>query len=130
MTLKALAKIVLARDKAWDSLGTPKPPFGPGARTVTKQTGTTTNPATKPLPMRLEALDAAAPAGNERAALKRPPAWSNPVPPSPGCWCSCCYGRHWWAEAINPRGWRCSTCYPGDHLPMTRRQEIISDELG
>ena len=42
------------------------------------------------------------------AALKRPPAWPDPlaVPPR-GSRCSTCGGQHFWAD---PRGWRCSTC--------------------
>ena len=60
-----------------------------------------------------------------RAALQRPPSWANAAsPPSAGCWCSCCHGRRWWTEAINPRGWRCSTCCPGDCLPAAQRDEV------
>ena len=71
---------------------------------------------------RLDELDAVV-TGNERAALKRPPSWSNATSlPSPGC--SCCHGQRWWTEASNPRGWRCSTCCPGDHLPAAQRDEV------
>lgn len=80
---------------------------------------------------RLDELDAGVVAGYERTARMLPPAWSDPAAwPSRGGWCSCCHGQRWWTEASNRRGWRCSTCCPGDHLPMTRRQEVISDELG
>jgi hypothetical protein len=65
------------------------------------------------------------------AAAQRPPAWADPasVPP-PGAWCTCC-GRHhrrggrWWCEAgERPRGWRCWTCYPPDHLPAEAVREV------
>jgi hypothetical protein len=52
-----------------------------------------------------------------RAALQRPPSWSDPVAlPSRGCFCSCCKGQRWWCECEAPKGWRCSTCHPPSHL--------------
>ena len=56
--------------------------------------------------------------GYRRAALQRPPSWADPAAlPSRGCFCSCCKGQQWWREREAPKGWRCSTCYPPDHLP-------------
>ena len=52
-----------------------------------------------------------------RAALQRPPSWSDTTAcPAPGCFCSCCNGRRWWCELDAPRGWRCWTCHPPFHL--------------
>ena len=52
-------------------------------------------------------------AGLRRAALQRPPSWTDPAAaPWPGCWCSCCHLGRWWTEAAEPRGWRCWTCHP------------------
>jgi hypothetical protein len=46
-------------------------------------------------------------------AMQRPVSWADPdALPSPGCWCSCCQGRRWWCERIEPKGWRCATCHP------------------
>ena len=51
--------------------------------------------------------------GLRRAAMQKPPSWSDPAAvPSHGCWCSCCRGVRWWAETIDPKGWRCRTCHP------------------
>jgi hypothetical protein len=51
--------------------------------------------------------------GLMHASLQRPPAWpGGDVLPSPECFCSCCHGRAWWAESVEPKGWRCSTCHP------------------
>ena len=56
-----------------------------------------------------------------------PPSWSDmAITPTPGAICRCCRGRAWWTEATSPRGWRCSTCYPGDHLPADRRREMVT----
>jgi hypothetical protein len=72
---------------------------------------------------RPEAEHRAALAGLLAAGLQQPPAWPDPAsPPPPGAWCSCCgrfggAGGRWWREAETPRGWRCRTCHPPDHLP-------------
>jgi hypothetical protein len=63
--------------------------------------------------------------GYRKAALKRPPSWSDPaVLPSPGCCCSCCDGQRWWTEAHGRGGWCCWTCHPGDHLRAEQRREV------
>jgi hypothetical protein len=60
-----------------------------------------------------------------RASLQRPPSWSDPVTlPSCGCFCSCCKGQQWWCERETPKGWRCWTCHPPDHLPAEAVMEI------
>ncbi len=60
------------------------------------------------------------------AAMRRPPAWSDPgAPPTPGCRCVRCCGGRWWCEAGEaPRGWRCRTCHPPDHLPADAVREV------
>jgi hypothetical protein len=56
-----------------------------------------------------------------------PPSWADPlIEPIQGAVCRCCKGRAWWCEAINPRGWRCARCYPGDHLPADRRRDVMT----
>jgi hypothetical protein len=61
------------------------------------------------LPEALETLEA--------ARCARPPSWSEAEDvPLPGDRCRC-GGRRWWCEAEAPRGWRCWTCHPPDHLP-------------
>jgi hypothetical protein len=56
-------------------------------------------------------------AGSRAAGSQRPPAWPEPAGPPPlGAWCFCCGGRRWWRERQEPRGWRCWTCHPPDHL--------------
>jgi hypothetical protein len=63
--------------------------------------------------------------GYMRAALQRPPSWADPTAlPSRGCFCSCCKGQRWWCEREVPRGWRCSVCYPPDHLPSISVMEM------
>lgn len=77
--------------------------------------------------------------GEERAAIQAdgdadpaaavlhemPVSWADPlIEPTAGARCRCCGGSRWWCEAIDPRGWRCSTCHPGHHLPSERRREV------
>jgi len=58
----------------------------------------------------------------ERAAIRvegawRPPAWAEEADaPRPGDRCRCCRGGRFWRERGAPRGWRCASCYPPDHL--------------
>jgi hypothetical protein len=62
-----------------------------------------------------------------RAAWQRPPSWADHTAlPSRGCFCSCCGGQRWWRERDAPKGWRCSTCYPSDHLPSTAVTELTT----
>ncbi len=60
------------------------------------------------------------------AAMQRPPAWSDAgARPTPGCRCVRCCGGRWWCEAGEaPRGWRCWTCHPPDHLPADAVREV------
>jgi hypothetical protein len=61
----------------------------------------------------------------QRAALMRPPSWPDTgTPPTLGAFCSCCGGRRWWRERGQPRGWRCATCHPADHLPPSAVIEV------
>ena len=70
--------------------------------------------------MKREAL-----AGMMRAALQRPPSWSDAAAvPWPGCWCSCCRLGRWWTEVREPRGWRCWTCHPPDGVTFGAVREV------
>jgi hypothetical protein len=63
--------------------------------------------------------------GSLRAELQRPPSWADSTAlPSRGCFCSCCKGQRWWCEREAPKGWRCCTCHPPDHLPAEAVMEI------
>jgi hypothetical protein len=57
------------------------------------------------------------------ASRMRPSAWSDPTPPTRGCWCAYCgnpqSGGRWWrprnsrSDGLAPgEGWRCQTCRP------------------
>ena len=61
-------------------------------------------------------------------AMQRPPAWSDAGSrPTPGCRCARCRGGRWWCEAGEaPRGWRCWTCHPPDHLPADAVREVLT----
>ena len=58
----------------------------------------------------------------ERATVRadgswRPPAWAEEADaPRPGDRCRCCRGGRFWREREAPRGWRCASCHPPDHL--------------
>jgi hypothetical protein len=59
------------------------------------------------------------------AARRRPPSWADPTAlPSRGCFCSCCKGQRWWREREAPKGWRCWTCHPTDHLATGAMLEL------
>jgi hypothetical protein len=49
--------------------------------------------------------------------LARMPSTADVTPPPPGAWCRACGGTRWWTERPAPKGWRCLTCHPPDHLP-------------
>jgi hypothetical protein len=36
--------------------------------------------------------------------------------PPHGAWCRACHRTRWWTERHKPKGWRCMTCHPPDHL--------------
>jgi hypothetical protein len=60
------------------------------------------------------------------AGMQRPPAWSDAGAwPTPGCRCARCGSGRWWCEVGEaPRGWRCRTCHPPDHLPADAVREV------
>jgi hypothetical protein len=59
------------------------------------------------------------------APVREPRRWSYPaVEPMDGDWCACCRGQRFWCEAVAPKGWRCWTCHPPDHLPSDAVREI------
>jgi hypothetical protein len=59
------------------------------------------------------------------APIREPRRWSYPADePLDGDWCACCSGQRFWCEAIAPKGWRCWTCHPPDHLPSSAIREI------
>jgi hypothetical protein len=60
-----------------------------------------------------------------RAGLMRPVSWADPaLRPSPGCFCSCCNGRRWWCETVEPRGWRCRTCHPPSGIRLGEYEDV------
>lgn len=62
------------------------------------------------------------------AVHRRPPSWSDPAAlPSVGCSCNCCRGQRWWCEREAPKGWRCWTCHPPDHLPSSAIHEVLTE---
>lgn len=46
------------------------------------------------------------------------------IEPTAGARCRNCGGKTWWCEALAPRGWRCASCHPGQHLPPDRRRDM------
>ncbi len=62
--------------------------------------------------------------GYKRAALRRLPSLPMDAPPGTGCYWTCCAGRAWWCERVEPKGWRCATCYAPDHLPAKDVREL------
>ena len=50
--------------------------------------------------------------------LARPPSWASLDPPPQGAWCLACHGGRFWREREAPRGWRCASCHPPDHLSV------------
>ena len=54
--------------------------------------------------------------GQGAPSLQRYPSTADTAPPTPGAWCSSCFGTRWWTERREPKGWRCATCHPPDHL--------------
>ena len=68
---------------------------------------------------------AAKPHVERTAPSKRQPSWADSTDrPLSGDHCSCCRWGRWWCETIKPRGWRCWTCHPPDHLPPDAVTEV------
>jgi hypothetical protein len=83
------------------------------------------NPSTRDRAARADARQAALVGGLHVAARARPPSWADPTAlPPRGCFCTCCTGQRWWRECEAPKGWRCSTCHPPDHLPQDAVTEM------
>ncbi|HQT67500.1 MAG TPA: hypothetical protein PLC74_07860 [Acetobacteraceae bacterium] len=67
--------------------------------------------------------------GNASAPVAHhmPVSWADAtLVPTAGARCRNCFGRHWWTERDQPRGWRCSTCHPGVHLQADRRRDVTT----
>jgi hypothetical protein len=58
--------------------------------------------------------------GQGAPSLQRFPSTADTAPPTPGAWCSSCFGIRWWTERHEPKGWRCARCHPPDHLKHER----------
>jgi hypothetical protein len=100
---------------------TPEPPWAPEP---IPQPPFVAEPSTKDWERR-DATQAAMVDGLVVAARGRPPSWADPTAlPSRGCFCTCCKGQRWWRECAAPKGWRCSTCHPADHLPPNAVTEL------
>ena len=65
--------------------------------------------------------------GRQGAPSKRAPAWAGSADhPVHGSICSCCGLGQWWCERSNPKGWRCGTCHPPDHLSGEAVTEVLT----
>lgn len=65
----------------------------------------------------------------ESVLIAMPVSWADAtLIPTAGARCRNCAGNRWWCERDQPKGWRCSTCYPGDHLPVDRRRDVATSE--
>ena len=49
-------------------------------------------------------------------SLQRYPSTAEEAVPTPGAWCSCCWGTRWWRDRRRSYGWCCARCHPPDHL--------------
>lgn len=59
--------------------------------------------------------------------IAMPVSWSDAtLIPTPGAFCRNCNARSWWCEATSPKGWRCSRCHPGDHLPPAAVRVVVT----
>ncbi|OZB39545.1 MAG: hypothetical protein B7X48_08840 [Acidiphilium sp. 34-60-192] len=64
---------------------------------------------------------------SEPVLIAMPVSWADAsLVPTAGARCRNCKGNGWWCERDQPRGWRCSTCHPGDHLPADRRRDVVT----
>jgi hypothetical protein len=67
--------------------------------------------------------------GQGAPSLQRYPSTADTAPPTPGAWCSSCFGTRWWTERHEPKGWRCGMCHPPDHLaPEAIRRESEAED--
>ena len=72
-------------------------------------------------PRRLEPARGSGPCGGGN---ERPSAWidadaqhvGDVTPSLPSARCRACKVTRWWTERHEPKGWRCATCHPPDHL--------------
>jgi hypothetical protein len=63
----------------------------------------------------------------EPVLIAMPVSWADAsLIPTPGARCRNCKGNGWWCERDQPKGWRCSTCYPSDNLSADRRREVVT----
>ena len=40
--------------------------------------------------------------GQGAPSLQRYPSTADTAPPTPGAWCSCCFGTRWWTKPARP----------------------------
>ncbi len=63
----------------------------------------------------------------ETVLIATPVSWADAsLIPTPGARCRCCSGSVWWTEPTSPKGWRCATCYPADHLPADAVRRVAT----
>jgi hypothetical protein len=114
------AALARAADDAADALAAPDPDLAHERQVIAEALAA--EAATPPLP---EPQHRAAVDAHLAVAMQRPPAWANvSLTPAMGAWCSCCRGRRWWRERVNPTGWRCWTCHGPWHLTAADVVEV------
>ena len=128
LSLKALAERVLSRDRGWDTGGDEtdgEDSFTDSSRLShcpisRRDRGTGRGFGVLPCRTREPAPSSGDPAASDAFAgwgVRRPPSWSERhTRPAGGCLCACCWGRRWWTDAHNAKGWCCWTCHPPTHL--------------
>jgi hypothetical protein len=60
-------------------------------------------------------------------SLQRAPSTADEALPTPGAWCSCCWGTRWWRARTATYGWCCGWCHPPDHL---KPEQVRSEGRG
>lgn len=133
-SLRALAARLRAADEAQHAAEPAAKDAADLAREADAIKATREAEAAGAYPVLPKAEHGAALGGLMRAALMRPPAWGErpDCRPAPGAWCGCCgrnppaEGGRWWQEREAPKGWRCFTCHPPDHLKPGDVREVVT----